>query len=294
MTPKKLAASIIRKLQYWHMLDCLSDTLYLKAVYWMKTGKKLNLNHPVSFNEKLQWLKIYDRKDIYTTMVDKYEVKKYVAEILGDRYIVPTLGVWDKFDDIDFNGLPEKFVLKCTHDSGGLVVCRDKNKLDFDVVRKKLETSLENNYYIYGREWPYKNVKPRIIAEQFLDDGHGSGLFDYKFYCFNGEPRYLYVSTGLENHETAQISFLTLDWTFAEFRRSDFKPFEQLPEKPSKFDEMIKVARELSSGTKFLRVDLYEVNGNVYFSELTFSPCSGMMPFSDEKYNIMLGNMIDL
>lgn len=273
----------------------MSDREYLSLLYWVNMGKKLRLDPPVTFNEKLQWLKLYDRKPIYTTMVDKYEAKKYVAERIGEEYIIPTLGVWDSFDEIDFDSLPEQFVLKCTHDSGGLVICRDKNKIDMAAARSKIERSLRTNYYWSNKEWPYKNVKPRIIAEAFMEDPKQSaGLRDYKFYCFNGEPKCLYVSEGLENHETARISFLNLDWSFTDFRRNDFAPFEQLPPKPNHYEIMLSFAQQLSREVPFLRVDLYEINGKVYFSELTFSPCSGMMPFEPVEWDEVLGNWIKL
>lgn len=229
-------------------------------------------------------------------MVDKYAAKEYVASIIGEEHIIPTLGVWNSFDEIDFSTLPNRFVLKVTHDSGGLVICRDKEQLDIDIAKKKINKALKNDYYVGSREWPYKDVPRRIMAEQFMTNGDlDNGLIDYKFYCFNGEPRFLYMSEGLENHSTARISFLTLDWKFAEFGRSDYKPFAELPEKPDKFDEMLEIAEVLARNVKnFIRVDLYEIKGNVYFSELTFSPCSGMMPFQPEEWDKKLGDMLVL
>lgn len=273
---------------------CLSDSAYLKLLYRCSLRKPLDLKNPKTFNEKLQWLKLYNRKPEYTRMVDKCEAKKYVAEKIGEEYIIPTLGVWDRFEDIDFDSLPDQFVLKCTHDSGGLVIVRDKEKLDKAAAQKKIEKSLKKNYYYSGREWPYKDVKPRILAEQYLDEQTGTGLHDYKFYCFHGEPRLLYLSEGLEDHTTAKISFVTLDWEFAEFGRSDFAPFKELPPKPENFQQMIQLAKKLSAGNPFLRVDLYSVQGKVYFSELTFTPCSGHMPFDPENWDGILGEWIRL
>lgn len=272
----------------------LPDKAYIKMSYRLARSKKLDLKNPQTFNEKLQWLKLYDRKDIYTTMVDKYEVKKYVSDLIGEEYIIPTLGVWDKFDDIDFDALPDQFVLKCTHDSGGLVIVRDKSKLDKDKARKKINKSLKRNYYYHGREWPYKNVKPRIIAEQYMEDTASRELVDYKFYCFNGTPKFLYISTGLEDHSTAAISFLTMDFEFAPYERSDFKPFDSLPEKPKNFEKMAALAASLSKDVDFLRVDLYEINGKIYFSELTFSPCSGYMPFKNAEHDVEIGQLLHL
>lgn len=286
--PKKL----IRTLQSKYMLNWLPDKIFLKLVFWARMNKKLNLKNPQTFNEKLQWLKLYNRKPEYTSMVDKYEAKKYVSERIGDEYIIPTLGVWDSFEDIDFDSLPNQFVLKCTHDSGGLVICRDKAALDKNAAREKINKSLKNNFYYQGREWPYKNVKPRIIAEEYMEDANMQELRDYKFYCFNGKVKYLYISEGLENHSTAKISFVSLDWTFAPFNRSDYKPFDSLPQKPFHFYEMIKVAEELSAGINFLRVDLYEIQKKIYFSELTFTPCSGFMPFNPEEWDAKLGELL--
>ena len=277
------------------LLNWMSDEAYLKLAFRMNMNQKLDLKNPKTFNEKLQWLKLYDRKPEYTRMVDKYEAKQYVAERIGEEYIVPTLGVWDRFDDIDFDSLPDQFVLKTTHDSGGLVICRDKSKLDVATVKKTLERCLKRNYYYASREWPYKNVKPRILAEAYMEDPQQpNGLRDYKFFCFSGEPRFLYISEGLEDHSTASISFLEMDWRFAPFRRSDYKPFSRLPEKPQHYDEMVQLARKLAGDMAFVRVDLYEISGRIYFSEITFSPCSGMVPFEPKEWDEKLGSWIRL
>ncbi|MCD7717143.1 MAG: glycosyl transferase [Lachnospiraceae bacterium] len=280
------------------LLDWMPDTWYLKMAYRINIGKKLNLKTPQTFCEKIQWLKLHDRRPEYTLMVDKYEAKKYVADKIGEKYIIPTLGVWDSFDDIDFDALPNQFVLKCTHDSGGLVICTDKNRFDKMVAKRKIVKSLSREYYRIGREWPYKCVKHRIIAEQYMTDNtqlNGKNdLTDYKFYCFNGEPKFLYVSLGLQDHSTALISYLTLDWQFAPFQRDDYKNFEKLPPKPSNFDEMLLVARKLSENIPFLRVDLYEIDDAVYFSELTFSPTSGFMPFKPDMWEYIVGEWISL
>ena len=285
---------LIAKLSVLGFFDWMPDEPYLQLQYWARLNRRLNLKNPQTYNEKLQWLKLHDRKPEYSRMVDKYEVKKYVSDRIGEEYIIPNLGVWERFEDIDFEALPDQFVLKCTHDSGGLVIVREKAKLDVAAAKAKIEGSLKQQYYLQGREWPYKNVKPRIIAEKYMENQNSRSLCDYKFYCFNGEPKYLYISEGLEDHETAKISFLTLDWAFAEFNRSDFRPFEELPPKPQSFDRMVELARKLSAGNAFLRVDLYEVRGQIYFSELTFTPCGGYMPFVPESWDLKLGELIDL
>ncbi|MBQ7688684.1 MAG: glycosyl transferase [Clostridia bacterium] len=274
----------------------MPDREYIERRFHAKLGRMPDLENPKTFNEKLQWLKLHDRRPEYSELVDKYEAKKYVAARIGEEHIVPTLGVWDSFAEIDFSALPDQFVLKCTHDSGGLVICRDKASLDLKKAEKKINKSLHRNFYYFGREWPYKNVKPRILAERYMEDEITAvaGLTDFKFYCFGGEPKYLYVSAGLENHRTASISFLTLDWAFAPFRRSDYKPFAELPKKPVHFEQMIELAKQLSAGHPFLRVDLYEVGGQIYFSEMTFFPNSGFMPFDPPEWDRTLGDMLIL
>ena len=273
----------------------MPDEEYLKRKFVSKMKYELDLSNPRTFSEKLQWLKIYDRNPLYTRMVDKYAAKKYVAGIIGEEHIIPTIGVWNSFDEIDFDILPEKFVIKCTHDSGGLVIVRDKELLNKKRARKKIQKSLKQNYYYAGREWPYKDVKPRVIVEKYMSDAKQvSGLTDYKFYCFNGEPKYLYVSTGLENHATARISFLNTNWSFASFRRSDYEPLEVLPDKPQRYEEMLEIVRLLSQNIPFLRVDLYEIEGQIYFSELTFTPCSGMMPFDPPEADAYVGKFLEL
>ena len=274
----------------------MSDEQYLKLLFKSRMGYRLNLKNPQTFNEKLQWLKLYDRKPIYTTMVDKYDAKKYVADVIGEEHIVPTFGVWDKFDDIDFDSLPDQFVLKCTHDCGGLVICRDKSKLDKDKAREKIERSLKRDYYWGDREWPYKNVKPRILAEQYMEDESGNGLRDYKFFTFNGETKFLYLSEGLENHSTARISFYDLEGNEMPFRRSDYKPFEKMPAMPVNFVEMVELSNRLAADIKspFVRCDFYSVNGRAYFSEITFFPCGGTLPFEPKEWDEKLGEWIKL
>lgn len=272
----------------------MSDETYLKLRYNCIMGKKLNLDNPVTYNEKLQWLKLYDRKPEYTKMVDKYEAKKYVANIIGEEYIIPTLGVWDNVNDIDFDTLPNQFVLKCTHDSGGLVICKDKSTLDLEKTKNTLDHFLHRNFYSVHREWPYKNVKPRIIAEKYMEDESGYELKDYKFFCFNGEPKLLYISEGLSDHATAKISFADMDYNIAEFKRNDFKPFDKLPDKPLNFEKMKELAKILSKGKAFIRVDFYEIHKKIFFGELTFFPCSGYLPFDPKEYDKVLGDWITL
>lgn len=288
---------VFYKLCLLGVFNRMSDEAYLKMLWRRKFHKPLSFDNPQTFNEKLQWLKLYDRKPIYTTMVDKYEAKKYVADIIGEEYIIPTLGVWDSFDDIDFDLLPEQFVLKCTHDSGGLVICRDKSKLDMNAARRKMESSLRRNYFWTSREWPYKDVKPRIIAEEYLEDGvSGHGLTDYKFFCFGSEAKMLYVSSGLEDHATASISFYDLQGNKMPFRRKDYRPMEDGLILPDNFDEMLKITNQLAKNidTPFIRLDFYSIKSHIRFSEITFSPCGGMIPFDPKEWDEKLGEWIQI
>ena len=278
------------KIYSFGWLDHLSDKTFLKLCYRVRSDKKLHLNNPVLFSEKMQWLKIYDRKPIYTQMSDKYGARKFVADRIGDEYLVELYGVWDDFDSIDFDSLPDSFVLKCTHDSGGLCICRDKSKFNIARAKAKINSSLNRNYYYHCREWPYKDIKPRIIAERFLEDN----IKDYKFYCFNGEVKYLYVSQGLENHSTANISFYDLNFNQMPFYRSDYKPFDHKIDKPLNFEKMIELAAVLAKDLPFIRVDFYDVDGKIYFSELTFYPCSGFIPFEPPEWDEKMGNMLEL
>ena len=270
----------------------LSDKAYLSICYKLSMGEKLNLENPVTFTEKLQWLKIYDRKPEYTRMVDKYEAKKFIAEKIGEKYIIPTLGVWDHFDDIDFDNLPEQFVLKCTHDSGGLVIVKDKAKMDKTAARRKIEKCLKKNYFYSAREWPYKDVKPRIIAEKYMENDAGAGeLTDYKFFCFGGVPKIAYVSKDIS--DDPRTDFFDMNFEHLPIKMRDPNA-ETPPEKPETFEEMRNIARVLSAGCAHLRVDFYEVNKRIYVGELTFYHCSGMTPIKPEEWNYRLGSWIQL
>ena len=272
--------------------NVLSDKVYLRMLYRLAMGKKLDLDNPKTFNEKLQWLKLNDRKDIYTTMVDKYEAKKYVAELIGEDHIVPTLGVWDSFDDIDFEKLPNQFVLKCTHDSGGLVICKDKKTLDVKKAKKKINKSLKTKFFYRGREWPYKNVKPRIIAEEYIEDLSG-GLIDYKFFSYNGNVKHLFVCSDRNGHDLC-MDFFDLNWNHLDLERRSHPNSTKELKKPELFDEMVELATILSKDTYFSRIDFYEVNEKVYFGEITFFPGSGVDRFTDDKWDEKLGKLIDL
>lgn len=276
----------------------MPDDEYLKKKFEIIMKKQLNLENPITFNEKLQWLKLYNRNPLYTKLVDKYEVKKYVAEQLGEEYIIPTIGVWQSPQDIDFDSLPDKFVLKCNHNSGvGMYICTDKSKMDVDSVKRELERGMKQDYYLSGREWPYKDVPRKIIAEQYMEDENAvEGLTDYKFFCFGGKPKLLYVSQGLQDHATAAISFYDLEGNEMPFHRKDYRPLDSKIILPEKFDEMVKIAEKLAKevDNPFIRIDLYSICGKIYFSEITFFPCSGMLPFEPEEWDYTFGSWIKL
>ena len=280
------------------MLNWMSDKAYLKLAFRSKTGEKLDLKNPKTFNEKMQWLKLYDRKPLYTELADKFGVRKHIAAAIGEDHLIPLVGgPWKSFNEIDFDSLPEQFVLKCTQDSGGLVICRDKSKLNREQARKKIEKSLKTNYFWQGREWPYKNISPRIIAEAYMEDENEAlGLTDYKFFCFNGEPRMIYVSQGLEDHSTARISFYDLNGEAMPFCRKDYMPIEGEIKLPDNFAELKETAGKLAKlvDSPFVRIDLYSICGKMYFSEVTFSPCGGMLPFNPPEWDEKLGQWIKL
>ncbi len=285
--------NIILSMLYRNYFFFLPDKMFLKLRYRLVFDKKLNLKTPKLFNEKIQWLKLYDRKDIYTMMVDKIEAKKYVANIIGKEYIVPTLGIYNEFDDIDFNVLPKQFVIKCNHDSDGLIICRDKSKLDIEAARKKINRCLKRNYYAIGREWPYKNVKPKILIEEYMEDKKTKVLRDYKFFCFNGIPKIMYISE--KSHTKDQkIAFFDMDYNQLDIKRTDYNNYEKLPNIPVNFEKMKKLAAVLAKKICHLRVDFYEVNGKIYFGELTFHTGSGFISFEDDKWNLELGKLIDI
>ena len=269
-----------------------SDKFFLKCAYKAKMDKKLNLENPQTFNEKLQWLKLYDRKPEYTQMVDKYVAKEYVANKIGEEYIVKTFGVWDKFDDIDFSALPNEFVLKTTHDSSGVLICTDKRTFDIKKAKEKLEKSLKRKYYYVWREWPYKNVKPRIIAEKYLEEeGEEECLTDYKFFCFNGVPKIAYISK--DNSSNPHTDFFDMDFNHLNMRMKDPNS-NILPEKPKTFEKMKELAEILSKGIPHLRVDFYSINDKIYSGELTFFHNGGFGQIKPEEWDYKLGGWIDL
>lgn len=275
----------------------IPDKLYLKMIYRIRMKKVLNFSEPKTFNEKLQWLKVNNRSEAYTTLVDKYSVRAYIKKMIGEKYLIPLLGVWDRLEDIDIDSLPDQFVLKTTHDSGGVFICNDKSKFDKDKAYQKLKSSLGHDYYGESREWPYKNVKRRIIAEAFMKDTKSAELKDFKFYCFNGVPTYCHVIGSRHTNET--MDFYDMKWNLMPFTKMKSKtevfPHDSSNAKPPVcLDEMIAVAEKLSKDFPFVRIDLYQINNKVYFGEITFFPNSGFGEFSPESWDLKLGEQINL
>ncbi len=272
----------------------MNDQLYITRIYSSIFEKKINLKNPKTFSEKIQWLKLYDRSDRYTKMVDKYEVKEYVKNLISEEYLIPTIGIYDSWNQINFKKLPNQFVIKCTHDSGGVVICKDKKSFNMISAKKKIMKSMNKNYYYSGREWPYKNVKPRIIIEPFMKNGDDGDLNDYKFYCFNGIPKYCQVITDRSTNEC--IDFFDMKWNHQEFVGltpgciNSNKKIEQ----PINFEKMKEIATKLAKDIRFVRIDFYEANGKLFFGEITFYPASGFGKFTPDIWNEKLGDMIKL
>ena len=289
-----LAVALFNHLISTGITDILSDRVFLNITYWLRFGKKLDLDNPVTFNEKLQWLKIYNRNPWYSSLVDKYDVKTYIKNKIGEQYVIPTYGVWDNFSEIDFSKLPNAFVLKCTHDSGSIVIVKDKENLDMDKAKNILMKGLSRNLFYWGREWPYKNVKPRIIAEKYMEDSPDSKeLTDYKLMCFNGKVKCSFTCTNRYSKEGLKVTFYDTDWEKMPFERH--YPAETIvQEKPKSYDEMITLAEELADKIPFVRIDFYEIKGRPYFGEVTFFPGNGLEEFTPEEWDETLGSWIEL
>lgn len=276
------------------MLRFIPDKQFLEIAFRMKLGKKLDLENPKTFNEKLQWLKLYDRRPEYTTMVDKYEAKKWAARRIGEKYIIPTLGLWENFNQINFDDLPNQFVLKSTHDSGSVAICRDKNRFNYRDTKDIIERSLRKNFYYRNREWPYKNVKPRIIAEKYLSVLESSTeLVEYKFFCFDGEPQIVLICKGEAHGNGRTNDFYTTNFEHIPVRLT-YPNAREICSKPKTFDEMMSIVRKLSMGIPQLRVDLYDANGTIYFGETTFFHDGGFCKFSPPEWDKKLGEYIKL
>lgn len=281
-------------LAYSGALNWMDDKTYLQLLYFGTFGKKLNLVNPTTFNEKLQWLKLYDRNPQYTTMVDKYAAKQYVSGIIGEQYIIPTLGVWDTFDEINFSTLPNQFVLKCTHDSGGVVICKNKSTFNKSVARERINACLKRKFFYSGREWPYKNVLPRIIAEKYLESGSSNEeLNDYKLMMFNGKHKCSFVCTNRYSEGGLCVTFYNTDWEIMHFERH----YSRSPVPiacPKTYHTMVELAQKLSKDIPFVRIDFFEVDERPYFGEMTFFPGGGFEEFSPDSYDQTLGAWMEI
>lgn len=286
-TPIRRVSVAITKYLKW-----IPDSVYLRILYMLRMQRILHLNKPVTYNEKLQWLKINDRKPEYSDYVDKYLVKRIVADKLeSNEYVIPTLAVWNSIEEIDIESLPNKFVIKCTHDSGGLVICKDKSKLDIEAMKEKLQRCLKKNYYYQNREWPYKNVVPRIIAEPYIEEHQYGELKDFKFFCFDGEVRALFVAS--DRPDDTKFDYFDSDFNRLEVRQH-YPNSNYDIKKPECFEEMKKIAETLSRGIKHVRIDLYDVDGKPMFGEMTFFHFSGMERFFPDEYDYLWGEYIDI
>lgn len=279
----KNPGKLVRPMASNGLINWMSDETFIKLVFKATFGYELDLDNPQTFSEKLQWLKLYNRRPEYTMMVDKYRVREYIREKIGDEYLIPLLNVWNSVEEIDFDALPNQFALKCNHDQGSVVICKDKSNFDVEDAKRKLARKLNRNHYWSIREWPYKNVKPCIICEQYMQDDSGKEeLSDYKVLCFNGEPKLIEVHRGRFGGGHTQDIY-DLNWNKTKYYQPDVPTSDEVMDKPVFTEEMISLSRKLSDGIPHVRVDWYYTNGHLYFSELTFYDGSGFDPFMDNQ-----------
>lgn len=290
----ELLLRFVRNIGSRGLLNWIPSKAYIKMIWFLTYRKSLNIKKPRTFNEKSQWLKLYDHNELYTTLVDKIDAKKYVAQQIGAEFIIPTLWEGTKPEDIPYNSLPDKFVIKCSHGSHCNIICHDKNKINKNIISKKLKKWLKMNWYWYGREWPYKNVPPRIMIEEYMEDNKYKELIDYKFYCFNGNPKIVDVcSKRFSNDSDMCETYYDENWKLLNLSSAGHKKDITIS-KPKTFETMKSIAQKLSSGLSFVRIDLYEINGKLFFGEITFYSANGYERFEPEEWNIKLGNMINL
>lgn len=269
------------------------DATFIK-IKWKLSDMQypLNLENPRTFSEKLQWLKLYDRHPEYTKLVDKVEAKKYVASIVGDKYIIPTYGIWNSVDEIEWDNLPNKFVVKATSDSGGVIICKNKNELNISAAIAKLKKLGSRSYYYQNREYPYKNVPHRYIAEEYMEDESGYELKDYKFFCFNGEPKFVQID--FDRYSNHRRNVYDINWNLLDLQIKYPKGHDRVFPKPENYDEMVEISRKLSKGIPHVRIDLYNANGKIYFGEITFFHESGMGVFTPLEWDYKFGEFLNL
>ncbi len=283
--PEKLFFKIYNYDNY-RFAPLFPEKMYLKVLFKNRMNSKLDLKNPKTFSEKLQWLKLYDRKPEYATMVDKAEVKKYISEKLGEEYLIPTIGIYESVAEIPFDDLPEKFIIKCTHDSGSVFICDKKKDINFDEIKTKLTQNLKTPFFYCSGEWVYKNVKPQVIVEEFISDENGNSPVDYKFFCFNGVMEIFKIDYNRFTKRAA--NYYNKKCELLEIGKVNSIPDPTIKlDLPDNFKEMVEITEKLSKGIPFLRVDLYSVNNRIYFGELTFYPSSGIEAFVGDGDNIM-------
>ena len=293
----KLIRKIVNHVDWWlankGYYDNWADKKFLEYKFKRRIGRKLDLENPKAFNDKMQWLKLYDRNPKYTMMVDKYLVKDYVSHLIGNEYVIPTLGAWDYVEDIDFESLPDQFVLKCNHNSGGLVICKNKTTLDIEKAKYTLQKSFNEDFYLRGREYPYKNIHRKIIAEEYVSDGFSDSLTDYKLMCFNGKVKCAFVCSNRTSKSGLNVNFYDREWNPMCFERHYPRNPHEI-DKPISYEKMVQMAEILSADLPFVRVDFYQINGKPMFGELTFYPGSGFEEFTQEEWDYTLGSWIEL
>ena len=291
MDYKKIFKNRELRLKLINCLRFIPAKPYLQFVFRIKAGKKLNLKNPVTFCDKQNWLKLNDIRPEYTKLVDKIGVREYIKEILGEEYLFPIYGTWEHFKDIDFDALPEKFVLKCNHDSGSVKVITDKSKINKDELKKFFEDRLKLNPYVFGREYPYKDVKPCIMAEKFMTPDDEDDIRDYKFFCFNGKPEIMFIAT--DRSTDVKFDFFDMDFNHLDITNIHEQSGLDI-QKPAMFDQMKEIAAKISKGMKFVRIDLYEISGKIYFGEFTFFHGGGFWPMNPNEWEYKLGQLIDI
>lgn len=294
MTSSNLIIMVCKAIRRLAASPILSDETAIKLMYRATFHKSLDLDNPITFNEKLQWMKLYDRNPLYTTLVDKAALKKWAAKKIGDDRVLPTLGVWHQFEDINFDSLPNQFVLKCTHDSGSVVICKNSTQFDKRKARRRLTRALRRDYYLLGREWPYKNVPRRIICEPYVESLANGDLPDYKFFCFDGTPKIMYVATGRQLRSEPYFDFFDMDFNRLDIRNGHPNSPLSKFDKPYEFETMKQFASILSQGIPFVRVDFYEVDGKAVLGEMTFFHDCGFEPFDPSSWDEKLGSWLNL
>lgn len=272
----------------------MPDEKYIKKMYQLRIGKPLNLSDPKTYTEKLQWLKLYDRKPEYTVLQDKFAVRDYVSKTIGSEYLIPLLGVWNNAKAIDFSTLPNQFVLKCNHDCASVTICRDKEKFNYEQTIQKLNYCLNQNYYYSGREWAYKDIKPVILAEQYMEEDHQETLTDYKFFCFSGKPKMVMLTSGEAHTRNRRNDLYDIDFNHLPIQRGNVQESDKVYTKPEGFETLVTLAEKLAGNIPFIRVDFYLIKGHPYFGEVAFYPSAGFSQFYPLEWEEKIGSWIQL